>query len=192
MTSDTFPSGRLRMRFVARYGTALLATGAALLAGRVLAPLIGDYLPYIVVFPVIALSAWYCGLGPSAVATVLALVGLKYWFMSSFHTLGVVTVRQALAMLAFLVASGAIVSAVRLAARQLSPRPHIRFADPGLNLKQPASATGTSQPASALTFATRMPLKSLFGFSYHKRQKADCGEWIRPRSVSNSIQQQTS
>jgi len=110
MTSDTLPSERLRMSFVARYGTALLATGAALLAGRVLGPLIGDYLPYIVVFPVIALSAWYCGLGPSAVATVLALVGLKYWFMSPFHTLGVVTVRQALGMLAFLVASGAIVA----------------------------------------------------------------------------------
>lgn len=118
MTNGTSPSERMRMSFLVRYGTALLATGAALLAGRALGPLIGDYLPYIAIFPVIALSAWYCGLGPSALATVLALAGLKYWFMSPVHTLGVGTVKQALGMLAFLVASGAIVAIGELRRRE--------------------------------------------------------------------------
>jgi signal transduction histidine kinase len=85
-------------------------TAAALLVGRALGPLLGDYLPYVAVFPAIAFSAWYCGLGPSALVTVLALAALKYWFMPPVHTAGIVTARQGLCMLLFLLASAAIVA----------------------------------------------------------------------------------
>ncbi len=100
MTNNVSPSERNRMSLVARYAGAVLASVAALAVGRALGPILGNYVAYVAVFPVIAFSTWCCGLGPSALAMVLALAGLKYWFMPPLHTLGVVTAKHALGMFA--------------------------------------------------------------------------------------------
>jgi signal transduction histidine kinase len=98
----------IQKHFLTRYAVALPVTAAALLLGRVLAPRLGDYVSYVAVFPALAFSASYCGLGPSALATVFAVVGLKYWFIPPLRTFGIVTASQALGVIVLLVASGAI------------------------------------------------------------------------------------
>jgi hypothetical protein len=51
-----------RKRGLARYALALLATILTLVIRRVLGPLLGAYIPYLLVFPAIVFSALYCGL----------------------------------------------------------------------------------------------------------------------------------
>ena len=110
MAKGTSISARMRKHAVTRYMVVLVLTAVALLVGRTLGPLLGDYVAYAAIFVAIASSAWYCGLGPSALATLLALAGLRYWFISPVHHFGIVSSRQALGMVAFLTASAAIIA----------------------------------------------------------------------------------
>ena len=64
-----------------RYVSACFATGVALAVGHTLKPLLGVGVSYIVLFPAVAYAAWYCGVGPSVLATLLTLAGVKYWFI---------------------------------------------------------------------------------------------------------------
>jgi signal transduction histidine kinase len=89
---------------------ALLATVAALLVRLVLNRFLGDYIPYITVFPAVAFCAWYCGVGPSILSGILGLVGLRYWFMSPAHSLGVHGMQQAAGIVAFLFVSGILIA----------------------------------------------------------------------------------
>jgi hypothetical protein len=70
----------------------------------------GTPLPYILLFPAIALSAWYCGVGPSACASLLALAGLRYWFVTPLHSFRVPDSTQVICMLAFLFASAGVIA----------------------------------------------------------------------------------
>ena len=49
------------------------------LARALLTPVIGDRLPFITLFPAVFFAAWYGGLGPSLLATVLS-VGIAQQF----------------------------------------------------------------------------------------------------------------
>jgi signal transduction histidine kinase len=93
-----------------RYAVALLATVVALLARLELSRFLGDYVPYITLFPSIAFCAWYCGVGPSIVSVVLALIGTKYWFIPPVHSLRFVGTEQVVSILAFSLASGILVA----------------------------------------------------------------------------------
>src|ERR1700736_1427350 len=108
LASDSFNSRILR-RAWARYAVAFLATGTALLARWGLNPWLGDRLPFITLFPVIAFSALYCGIGPSVVTTVLAVAATKYWFIPPTHSFGQISPTQALDMTVFLLAFGLII-----------------------------------------------------------------------------------
>lgn len=110
MTSATSLSARFRQNSPIRYAAAFFAVAFALVFGRVLGPLLDGYVPYITVFPAIAFCAWCCGLGPSVLAVVLSLVGLKYWFIPPGHAISIVTARQGLSMFTLLVACAAIVA----------------------------------------------------------------------------------
>src|SRR5580658_8870666 len=69
-----------------RYGLAVLAAIAALLLRQVLSPLLGESNPYHTVWAAVFFSAWYCGLGPSIVTTLLSAAGVWYWFLPRFHS----------------------------------------------------------------------------------------------------------
>lgn len=60
--------------------------------------------------PAIAFSAWYSGLGSSVAATIFALVGLRYWFLTPVYTVAITSLRQALSMMMFLAAAVLIVA----------------------------------------------------------------------------------
>jgi signal transduction histidine kinase len=84
-----------------RYAVALFATVVALLVGLGLNPLLGDYVPYITLFPAVAFCAWYCGVGPSILSMVVALIGAQYWFISPTHSLRIVGAPQVIGVLVF-------------------------------------------------------------------------------------------
>ncbi len=95
---------------VVQYAIALLTIATALAAGYELNPILGNPFVYVVLFPAIAFSAWYCGVGASSIATVAALVGLKLLFIPPIHSLAVTSVRPLLGMAAFLASCAVIVA----------------------------------------------------------------------------------
>jgi two-component system NarL family sensor kinase len=68
-----------------RYGLAILAAMAALLLRGLLSPLLGESNPYHTIWAAVVFSAWYCGLGPSIVTTLVGAAGVWYWFMPHVH-----------------------------------------------------------------------------------------------------------
>lgn len=66
---------------VRRYGLAILAAAVALLLRGLLAPLLGENNPYHTLWAAVVFSAWYCGLGPSIVCTLIGVFGVWYWFL---------------------------------------------------------------------------------------------------------------
>jgi signal transduction histidine kinase len=110
MATDASSSPQHAKKTAARYAVALLATAIALLARWALKPLFGDYVSYIMLFPAMAFSAWYCGVGPSIASAALAIAGAKYWFITPTHSLRIQDTEQLAAVLAFLIASSALVA----------------------------------------------------------------------------------
>ncbi len=94
-----------------RYGLAILAAFAALLLRQVLAPFFGENNPYHTVWAAVVFSAWYCGLGPSIVTTLVSWVGVWYWFLPPANSFAVQDPQTAISgMIGFLVFSGMIIA----------------------------------------------------------------------------------
>jgi signal transduction histidine kinase len=98
-------SAQISKRAAVRYAVALSATALALLVRLALNPFLGDYEPYITLFPAVAFCAWYCGVGPSILSGIFGLGGLRYWFMPPALSLRVHGTPQAVGILAFLFVS---------------------------------------------------------------------------------------
>ena len=92
-----------------RYTFAVVAVVTALLLSSALHPVVGDRLVYVLLLPAIAFSAWYCGIGPSLVATVLALVGAMYGPITSAHSFPVPSRSDLVVIVAFLFSSAVLV-----------------------------------------------------------------------------------
>jgi len=82
----------------------------ALLVRLALNPFLGEYVPYITLFPAVAFCAWYCGVGPSILSVVLSLLGARYWFISPVHSLRLEGVAQEVDVLAFLLSSTVLIA----------------------------------------------------------------------------------
>jgi signal transduction histidine kinase len=93
-----------------RYAVALLATVVALLVRLGLNPVLGDYAPYITLFPAVAFCAWYCGVGPSILSVCVALIGAQYWFIPPAHSLRIVGMAQVTGILVFLSVSSILLA----------------------------------------------------------------------------------
>lgn len=111
-------SAGLSKNISTRYATALGATALALLIRWALNPVLGDSVPYVMLFPAVAFSAYFCGVGPSIVAVILCLAGARYMFVSPIHSLRNPELAQSIGGLAFLFASGVIVSIGELSRRK--------------------------------------------------------------------------
>ena len=91
------------------YVLAIAAVATAFLLNSALHPLVGDGVGYILLFPAVAFSAWYCGIGPSAVATLLAVFGATYGFVSPIQPFRIFTAAEFVRALVFLSASAIVV-----------------------------------------------------------------------------------
>jgi signal transduction histidine kinase len=111
MTTDHSPAGDHRYEVVRRYALAILAATLALWLRWVLSPLLGQTNPYHTLWPAVVFSAWYCGLGPSIVTSLLGLVGIWYWFLSPYNSFSLQDPKVEISgMLGFLVFSGLIIA----------------------------------------------------------------------------------
>jgi len=110
MATNASLSNQISERMGMRYAVALLATVVALLVRLGLNPFLGDYVPYITLFPAVAFCAWYCGLGPSILSVVVAVMGAKYWFIPPTHSLRIVGMPQVIGILIFLSVSGVLLA----------------------------------------------------------------------------------
>jgi len=89
-----------------RYGAAITATAVALAA---IAPFVHESIHYIVLFPAVAFSALFCGVGPATLAIVLGLLGTRFWFLTPAHSLSVPDPPQLIGIFTFLAASSIVV-----------------------------------------------------------------------------------
>src|SRR6266446_3125846 len=110
MATNVSLSNQISETMGIRYALALLATVVALLARLGLNPFLGDYVPYITLFPAVAFCAWYCGVGPSILSVVVAVMGAKYWFIPPTHSLHIVGMPQVIGILIFLSVSGVVLA----------------------------------------------------------------------------------
>jgi PAS domain S-box-containing protein len=70
----------------ARYAWAVLIAVLALLLRQALSPFLGASHPYHTVWAGVVFSAWYCGLGPSIVTTLISVLGVWYWVLPPLHS----------------------------------------------------------------------------------------------------------
>lgn len=124
MTSSRSFLGRIRDNSLSRYAVAILATAIALALGRILTPVLGSYVLYIVAFPAIAFCAWFSGLWPSIASVILAVLAIKSWFFASVPSSAASPTHQAMVISLFLLGSAAI-----LAMDEVRRRENERFRD---------------------------------------------------------------
>src|SRR6202140_572644 len=111
MGTHSLLSMRISESTFLRYALAVVAVVIALLLSSALHPVVGERLVYVFILPAIAFSAWYCGIGPSLVATVLALAGAMYGPTTSVHSFPVPN-RSELFLLSALLFSSMLVIAM--------------------------------------------------------------------------------
>ena len=103
-------SERVSINLLARYVLPAAVTVTVLVVCQSLTGFVGISTLYILLFPVIVYSALSCGIGPSALAVVIALVGAKYWFIPPIHSFRVLDTAQLISVLAFLFAASVVVA----------------------------------------------------------------------------------
>jgi PAS domain S-box-containing protein len=89
---------------------AIAAALAALLLRELLIPLLGYRDPYHTVWLAVVFSAWYCGLGPSIVTTLLGTLGVWYWFLPPTASFAIRDRTDVYGVLGFLIFSGVIIA----------------------------------------------------------------------------------
>ena len=102
------------MRFLdtaRRYPLAALIAIAALLIRMLLIPLLGYANPYHTVWAAVVFSAWYCGLGPSILTTLICAFGVWFWFLPIFGSFVFQDVKgEITGLVGFLTLSGFIIA----------------------------------------------------------------------------------
>ncbi len=93
------------------YSLAALAALAALLLREMLSPWFGASNPYHTIWAAVVFAAWYCGVGPAVVATLIGALGVWYWFLPPFHSLRMQDPRSEISgSVGFVVLSGLIIA----------------------------------------------------------------------------------
>jgi PAS domain S-box-containing protein len=94
-----------------RYVLAVLAALVALFLRKTLSPLLGASNPYHTVWPAVAFAAWYCGVAPAVVTTLLSFVGVWYFFLPPFRSFALQNpTTETYGIVGFLVFSGFIIA----------------------------------------------------------------------------------
>lgn len=90
---------------------AILAAILALVLRQLLEPFLGNSNPYHTVWAAVVFAAWYCGLWPSVVTTLLSWAGIWYWFLTPVHGFTLDEPKtQVFGMIGFLLFSGLIIA----------------------------------------------------------------------------------
>ena len=110
-------SARISSNAAGRYIVALSVAVLAVAGRWSLSPLLGDYLPYVTLYPAIAFGAWFCGVGPSILLTAAGLVGARYFIIAPRYTLNIPDVPQGVGLLVFGAGAAVIIAIGELVRR---------------------------------------------------------------------------
>src|ERR1700686_478067 len=113
-------SARISSSAIARYAVVLCVAFLAIAARWALNPLLGDYLPFVTLYPAVAFAAWCCGVGPSAVLTIVGLIAARYLFVYPRYSLNIPDGPQLVGLLAFASGAAAIIAIGELVRRATS------------------------------------------------------------------------
>lgn len=102
-------SARISSSNVLRYGLPVVAVLLASLVCSRMTAYTGNGVAYVLLFPAVAFSAWFCGVGPSILTIVLSVIGAAYGFIPSLHAFAYPTTAESIATLAFLLSSVIVV-----------------------------------------------------------------------------------
>ena len=105
MGTNTSILARMGNHHLFRYGYAFIAALTASLICGGLEHFAGHGGTYVVLLLAVVFSAWYCGVGPSILATILGLVGTMFGFIPWFHSFRSTDPSEAVGTLAFLLSS---------------------------------------------------------------------------------------
>jgi len=92
-----------------RYGVALLVTGLSLLLRWPMWPLLGNQTPHMTFFPAVMLSAYFGGLGPGLLSTILSALAANYFLGETPYSIQIPDAHIALALVLFLLV-GTVIS----------------------------------------------------------------------------------
>ena len=93
-----------------RFTLALMAMAAALALRSLFQPILGESMHYVSISAATVFAAWYCGLGPAIVSTIIGVAAANVLFISPYLPLGRYTEREIVGKLLFLVFAGAIIA----------------------------------------------------------------------------------
>ena len=110
MATKTSLFARIHKKAWYGYVLALSVMAVALLIHRGTILFLGDYTPFVALFPAVAFSAMYCGVGPSILSAMLSLLAAKFWFIPITHSLQLLSVAQFVGIVEFLVASAVVIT----------------------------------------------------------------------------------
>jgi signal transduction histidine kinase len=82
----------------------------ALALRSVFQPILGGSMHYVSISAATVFAAWYCGLGPAILATILGSLAANAFFLSPYQPLGPLTVQYAVGELLFLLFCAAIIA----------------------------------------------------------------------------------
>ena len=105
------------------YGVAALATGLMLLIRLLLNPLLGQNAPLLAFTLPVVVSAWYGGLGPGLVATLLGALGGTYFFVLPIYSF-LPTTREDIASIVLFVLVGLLIALLGGAQRRARQQVH--------------------------------------------------------------------
>jgi signal transduction histidine kinase len=85
-----------------RYGFVFVAVTAALLLRLALWPLLGPDLPFLFLWPAVMCCAWYGGLGPGLLATLVSALAGRYFVLDPVHSLAPIRPADAVGIFLYL------------------------------------------------------------------------------------------
>jgi signal transduction histidine kinase len=102
-------SARISANLLSRYILAVLSALFALLVCSLIEPFLGIAGCYLLIFLPVAVSAWYCGVGPSIVAVVIGLTGATVGFAPNTHSFVRPNLDSSISMLVFVLCSFVVI-----------------------------------------------------------------------------------
>ena len=95
---------------IQRYGVAVLVTGVILLASLALRQILEDAVPLVLFILAVMVSAWYGGLGPGVLSSVLSVLAGNYFLMEPARSFSLSSPSDWLRVAAFLFTAGVVSS----------------------------------------------------------------------------------
>jgi PAS domain S-box-containing protein len=92
-----------------RYAAAILAALVALVVRALLQPALGTTSPYVTLFAAIGFSAWFCGLIPAILSTLIGVLGAIYFFIPPLGTFSISDSQNIARLAAFLFSASVII-----------------------------------------------------------------------------------